>query len=246
MEPVGRMAHMGLAWSDEFDGPLDRTIWAPEVGGGGWGDGQLQEYTAASATVTADGCLALVARRDGERITSARLITKGRLHVRYGRVEARIKVPPGPGVWPAFWLLGADIDRAGWPACGEIDVMEYAGSDPTCVHGTLHGPGYAGLGAGIGRAYDTGRPLSSDFHVYAVEWTEDSIGWHVDGVEYQRLTPGDVPGPWPFRHPFYLLVNLAVGGNWPGNDAGGAQLPATMLVDWIRIHDASFVGAPHG
>ncbi len=236
--PGGHNGGMPQAWSDEFDGPLDLGVWTPETGGGGWGDDQLQVYAAANASVTADGRLALVARRENGTITSARLITKDRVHVRYGRVEARIKVPPGPGVWPAFWLLGADLDRVGWPACGEIDVMEYVGSRPTTVHGTLHGPGYAGLGAGIGTAYDLGRDLSAGFHVYGVQWAPDEIRWHVDGVEYQRLTPGDVPGPWPFRHPFYLLINLAVGGRWPGNDARGIRLPATVLVDWVRIHDA--------
>jgi beta-glucanase (GH16 family) len=232
------------AWSEEFNGPAgagpDPAVWVPEAGGGGWGDDQLQCYTSApaNASITDSGQLALVARRETDTgtITSARLTTHGRVHVRYGRVEARIKVPSGPGVWPAFWMLGADIDRVGWPACGEIDVMEYVGSEPRTVHGTVHGPGYAGVGRGIGRAHEVRDDLAGDFHVYGVEWTADHISWHVDGAEYQRLTPGDVPGPWPFRHFFYLLVNLAVGGSWPGNSADGLALPATMLVDWIRVH----------
>jgi beta-glucanase (GH16 family) len=231
-------------WADEFDGPPgsppDPAVWVPEVGGGGWGDDQLQHYTAspANAFVTGDGQLAVVARREAGVVTSARLITHHRLHVRHGRVEARVKVPAGPGVWPAFWMLGTDIDRVGWPACGEIDVMEHVGSEPSTVHGTAHGPGYAGVGRGIGRAHDTGAALADDFHVYGVRWADEQISWYVDGVEYHRLTPDDVPGPWPYRGFFYLLLNLAVGGRWPGNSADGLTLPATMLVDWVRVHDA--------
>jgi beta-glucanase (GH16 family) len=113
--------------------------------------------------------------------------------------------------------------------------MEYVGSDPQTVHGTIHGPGYAGVGSGIGRAHRTGVSLAGEFHVYGVHWTEDRISWHLDGAEYLRLHPADVPGGWPFRHPFFLVLNLAVGGNWPGNDPAGMTLPATMLVDWVRI-----------
>jgi len=228
-------------WSDDFDGPAgtrpDPAVWVPETGGGGWGDDQLQRYTSAPANafLTGAGHLALVARREGDAITSARLITKGRLHLRHGTVEARIKVPAGPGVWPAFWMLGADIDEVGWPACGEIDVMEYVGSEPHTVHGTVHGPGYAGVGRGIGGTHRLDVPLADDFHVYGVRWTGDRITWHLDGVEYHRVTPAGVPGPWPFRHPFHLLVNLAVGGSWPGNATGVPELPATLLVDWIRV-----------
>lgn len=222
-----------LVWADEFDGPATR--WRPELGGGGWGDDQLQHYTAANA-VRADGRLAIEARREADgTITSARLRTLGRLHVRYGRVEARIRVPAGAGLWPAFWMLGTDIDEVGWPACGEIDVMEHVGSEPLVAYGTAHGPGYAGIGRGAGGRLVCGEPLADDFHVFAVEWAEDLITWHLDDVEYFRLGPAGVPGPWPFRHPFYLLLNLAVGGSWPGNELTGEVLPATMLVDWVRV-----------
>jgi beta-glucanase (GH16 family) len=238
---------------EKFDRPSgsvpDPAVWVAEVGGGGWGDAQLQTYAAppANASITADGQLAIVARRatdpaDGRRpgtVTSARLVTKDRLTVQFGRVAARIRVPAGSGVWPAVWMLGAEIDEVGWPGCGEIDVMEYVGSDPIAVHGTLHGPGYAGVGGGIGRRHDTGIDLSEAFHTYGVDWASEHISWHVDGVEYFRLTPGDVPGPGPFRHPFYLLVNLAIGGSWPGNDPAGLTLPATMLIDWVRVFDST-------
>ena len=132
-------------------------------------------------------------------------------------------------------MLGHDIDEAGWPACGEIDVMEYVAIDPTRVHGTLHGPGYSGLAGGVGHAHDVGRPLAEHFHRYAVLWSPSRITWLLDDQPYYQLTPDDVPGPWPFDHDFYLLLNLAVGGAWPGNSGIEPNLPATMLVDWVRI-----------
>jgi len=230
-----------VVWSDDFDGPEGsppRTeFWQHEVGGG-WGDAQLQRYvdSTSTASITADGQLAITALREHDGVVSARLITKDRVLVSYGRVEARIKVPTGTGLWPAFWMLGSNIDEVGWPHCGEIDVMEYVSSEPTTVHGTVHGPGFAGVGAGIGHAHDSGVDLAADFHVYAVEWESERITWLLDDVPYFSLEPGGVPdGGWVFQHGFYLLVNLAVGGGWPGNDAA-ADLPASMLVDWVRVH----------
>lgn len=253
-----------LVWSDEFDGAAgdlpDPTVWRAELGGGGWGCGQSQTYTdhPANGSLDGEGHLALVARREPCRddggldaetamtVTSARLVTKGRLHLRYGRVEARVKVPRGRGLWPAFWMLGADIDDVGWPACGEIDVMEVVGSQPTVVHGTLHGPGYAGLEHGVGHGHDAGVDLAADFHVYGVEWTPGRITWRLDGEPYATLTPDDVPGDrWPFTHDHFLLLNLAVGGDWPGNANDDPPLPATLLVDWVRVYDGHVTaGAP--
>ena len=142
-----------MEWADEFDGPAGSPpsdAWVPELGPRG--AGELQRYTAANAALDGHGSLAIEARREpAGDVTSARLVTKDRVHVRYGRIEARIKVPSGQGMWPAFWMLGADIDAVGWPACGEIDVMEYVGSRPTAVHATVHGPGHAGIEHGIGR-----------------------------------------------------------------------------------------------
>jgi beta-glucanase (GH16 family) len=231
------------AWADEFDRPAGRgpdpAVWSHELGAGGWGCDQLQCYTSspANASVTAEGHLRVEARPagDGGPPTSARLVTRDRFETRYGRVAARLRVPAGAGLWSAFWMLGADIDRVGWPACGEIDVMEHVGSDPTAAHGTLHGPGYSGLAGGVGRRHDHGEALSDDFHVYAVDWSPGRVTWLLDDVPYGSLTPGDVPGPWPFEHPFYLLLNLAVGGAWPGLAAGDPDLPAALLVDWVRV-----------
>ena len=232
-------------WREEFAGEagasLSPAVWSAEVGGGGWGCGQRQTYTPdeANAQIRAGGQLAITALRAADpagSITSARLITKDRISVRYGRIEARMKVPGGRGTWPAFWMLGSNIDQVGWPACGEIDVMEHVGSDPGTVHGTLHAPGYCGLDGGLGRAHRPGDALVGEFHIYGVDWSEDSIVWLFDGDPYFRLTPSEVPGAvWPFNQPFYLLLNLAVGGAWPGNDTPPFDLPATLLIDWIRI-----------
>jgi beta-glucanase (GH16 family) len=250
-----------VMWSDEFDGPQGQPpsprSWRHETGGGGWGDQQAQEYTdaVANAQLTGEGCLAITARSEpvdpeaaaGQiRITSARLTTQGLVAARFGRVAARIRVPLGTGLWPAFWMLGTDIDTAGWPGCGEIDVVEHVGSEPTTVHGTVHGPGFAGVGHGLSRAHDTGVVLAEDFHVFAVDWQPQQITWSVDETEYHRITPSDLPASrWLFDHDFYVLVNLAVGGGWPGNEIcdpaafAKAVLPATMLVDWVRIHSAA-------
>jgi len=231
-------------WVDDFDGPAGTAPsarhWRAELGGGGWGDEQLQTYTDDPANVALDGAgrLAIVARRraaDGA-VTSARLITKGLVAARHGRIEARIKVPAGRGVWAAFWLLGTDIDAVGWPGCGEIDVMEHVGGRPHTVHGTLHGPGHAGLGGGIGASHDAAVALAGDFHVYAVDWAADRITWSLDGAPYSTLARADLPAEaLAVDGDCYLLLNLAIGGAWPGNAFDPAALPATMLVDWVRV-----------
>ncbi len=232
------------SWTETFEGtagsPPNRSLWTYERGGGGWGLHQDQIYTdsVANAVHTGDGQLAITARSEGGRITSARLITQHRFVMRYGHIEARIKVPGGRGTWPAFWMLGENLPEVGWPDCGEIDIMEHVGGDPDTVHGTLHGPGYSGLEDGIGESYDTGLDLSHDFHRYAVRWTTNEFSWWFNDHPYLRLNPGDVPGPWPFDQPFFLLLNLAIGGDWPGNADDRPDLPATMLVDWITVRGA--------
>jgi beta-glucanase (GH16 family) len=242
-----------MTWAQEFDGPKgappDPSIWVAEVGGGGWGDAQEQTYTQppANASLTGDGQLAIVAQADPDLgVTSARLTTRGRVAFRYGVIAARMKVPPGRGVWPAFWMLGTDIGEVGWPACGEIDVMEYVGGDPTSVHGTVHGPGFAGVGLGIGSRHAAASLLSEQFHDYAVQWQPGRLSWSVDGDEYFRVTPDAVPGPWPFDHPFFLVLNLAIGGTWPGNESVASALPAELLVDWIRVSgsEVTCIGNP--
>jgi beta-glucanase (GH16 family) len=251
-QPSPAPAGWQLTWSDEFDAPdgaaPDSSRWAFDLGGGGWGNNELQSYTdRRENSVIRNGALVIhVAREtftggDGIRrdYTSARLKTQSRFTQTYGRFEARIRIPRGQGIWPAFWMLGQDITTAGWPACGEIDIMENIGREPAMVHGTMHGPGYAG-GQSIGVAFTNagGRPFADDFHVFAIEWDAQAIRWYVDGTLYETRTPADLPAGarWAFDHPFFLLLNVAVGGNWPGSPDGTTTFPQEMLVDWVRVY----------
>ena len=230
-----------LDWSDEFDGPvLDKSTWVAETGGHGWGNRELQFYTARPENVrVSGGNLVIEARREdyqGSRYTSARIKTAGRKERTYGRYEARIRIPRGQGIWPAFWMLGADIASAGWPRGGEIDIMENIGKEPNLVHGTLHGPGYSGEKAVTKQlALDKGA-YADDFHVYAVEWEPREIRWYRDGILYHTARPDTVPGDWVFEHPFFVLLNLAVGGAWPGDPDATTVLPQQMLVDYVRVY----------
>jgi beta-glucanase (GH16 family) len=232
-----------LLAADEFDGPAGSApnpgIWRYDLGGGGWGNGELQGYTDSRRNSALDGAgnLVITARREADgSYTSARLTTQGTYSVQYGRVEARIKIPRGQGIWPAFWMLGADLPQVGWPACGEIDVMENIGREPGIIHGTVHGPGYSGA-EGIGAAATLPSGAFADaFHVYAVDWRPGSISWSVDGATYRTITPADTNGdPWVFDKPFFVILNVAVGGGWPGSPDGTTAFPQQMLVDWIRV-----------
>jgi beta-glucanase (GH16 family) len=248
-----------LLWHDEFSGPAGRppdpSVFVHEIGDGtassvpGWGNSELEYYTddLANAATDGNGNLVLTARAaDGSRAcyygpcqyTSARLKTLGKLEVGYGRVEARIRLPRGAGLWPAFWSMGTDIGEVGWPQTGEIDVMEWIGRQPSQVFGTIHGPGYSG-GASFGGSRDFGRDLSGETHTFAVEREPGEIRWYVDGILYHRATPSDVaPNQWVFDHPFFLLLNVAVGGNFGGPVAPGTVFPQSMAVDYIRVYGA--------
>ena len=240
-----------LVWGDEFstaDGSApDGSRWVHDLGGGGWGNNELQTYTdRRENSVIRDGMLVIRAVRErftgsdgiARDYTSARLKTLGRFTQTYGRFEARMRLPRGQGLWPAFWMLGEDIGTVGWPACGEIDIMENIGREPLLVHGTLHGPGYSGAqGIGASCPSPSGRPFADGFHVFAVEWEPQTIQWTVDGVVYQTRTPADLRGAgWVFEHPFFLLINVAVGGHWPGNPDPTTTFPQELLVDWVRVH----------
>ena len=235
-----------LVWSDEFSGavgtPPDPSKWSYDLGGGGWGNRELEVYTNDTKNVFQDGKGHLIIRavKSGDgTYTSARLKTKGKYEVTYGRVEARIRIPYGQGIWPAFWMLGADIGAAGWPACGEIDVMENRGVEPLIVRGTLHGPGYSGSRRGIASLYTspTARPFTDDFHVFSVDWSPGRILFLIDGNRYAEVTPSSLPQgtTWVFDHPFFILLNVAVGGEWPGNPDHSSVFPQTMSVDWVRV-----------
>jgi len=238
-----------LLWESEFDGPAGRSPdpdhWRFDVGVD-WGNEQLEYDTERLENVSLDGKghLAITARREtytgsaGTReYTSGRINTFDRFEQAGGKFEARIKLPRGRGLWPAFWMLGNDFARVGWPASGEIDIMEYRGQDSGVVIGSLHGPGYSGGGAITGRV-DTGLDLSTDFHVYAVEWFDDRITWLVDDTPYQTFSRASIPngGDWVFDHPFAILLNLAVGGRFVGPPDASTPFPQAMLVDWVRVY----------
>ena len=238
-----------LLWSDEFDGPAgtlpDSTRWQFDLGTD-WGNAQLEFTTDRPENVSLDGNghLAITAREEpyrGQPYTAGRIKTKDRFEFTHGRVEARIRVPVGQGYWPAFWMLGANIDEVGWPQCGEIDVMEYRGQEPHLLHGTIHGPGYSGDDA-IGADYVLdGAGFHEDFHVFAVDWDPDGITWSIDGETYNSIRPADLPegAEWVFDRPFFLLLNVAVGGRWVGPPDAGTEFPQSMLVDWVRVYRAS-------
>jgi beta-glucanase (GH16 family) len=236
----------GLLWQDEFEGPAgefpDPQKWRFDLGTG-WGNAQLEYDTDRPANVSLDGegHLAIIARREefqGQPYTSGRIKTKGLFERSGGRFEARIKLPVGQGIWPAFWLLGADIDEVGWPRCGEIDIMEYRGQEPRILHGSLHGPGYAGNTALTSTHVLAQGGFQLGFHVFAVEWAGDAITWLVDGYAYQTVTPADLPpgAHWVFDHPFFILLNVAVGGHWVGAPDASTEFPQAMLVDWVRVY----------
>jgi len=242
-------------WHDEFDGPagasFDRAKWVADTGGLGFGNQEREFYTTRTENVALDGQghLVITARAEPSSSgyqcwygrcthTSTRLKTKGLFAQRYGRFEARIHIPRGQGVWPAFWMLGDDIDSVGWPRSGEIDIMENIGREPAIAHGTLHGPGYSGAG-GIGRADTLSRgAYADDFHVFSVSWQPNEIRWFVDGRQYHRMTPADLPAgaAWVFDHPFFLLLNFAVGGGWPGDPDASTSFPQQMVVDYVRAY----------
>jgi beta-glucanase (GH16 family) len=240
-----------LTWNDEFNGPSgespDATKWIMEAGGNGWGNDELEYYTARRENVRQEnGTLLIEAVKeqftgsDGVKrdYTSARLKTQGRFSQAYGRFEARIRIPGGQGVWPAFWLLGEDISTVGWPSCGEIDIMENVGKEPATIHGSLHGPGYSASKSVTKSFTLPRRRFSDDFHVFAVEWEPQLIRFYVDDNLYATRTPADLPvgERWVFDHPFFLVVNLAIGGNMPGSPDSSTVFPQRMLVDYVRVY----------
>ena len=236
-----------LSWSDEFDGQAgakpDPSIWKPDVGGHGWGNQQLEFNSdrVENAQLSGEGTLQIIARKEtlgDNAYTSARLTTNGTFATGYSRVEARIKLPKGQGLWPAFWMLGQDFGEVGWPACGEIDIMEYRGEQPGSVLGTLHGPGFSG-GASVGETFVLGgSTFADDFHVFRVDIDPDHISWWVDDEQYARTTPADLPedGQWVFDHPFFLILNVAVGGHFVQPPTDDTPFPSTMEVDYVRVY----------
>jgi beta-glucanase (GH16 family) len=246
-----------LVWSDDFDGAPgtvpDARKWSMVTGGDGWGNQELQMYTdrPENAAVDGNGILVITARREplhdnpsdnpsDNPYTSARLTTKGIFAQRYGRFEARLKLPVGKGLWPAFWLLGDNVDEVGWPACGEIDIMEERGAQPWQISGAIHGPGHSGGNAIVAGFESPGRePLSNDFHTFALEWDPTELRFYVDQTLYQTVRQSRMPpsARWVYDHPFFLLLNLSVGGTFGGPPDATTPFPQTLQVDWVRVFE---------
>ncbi len=239
--------------------PPNPNKWTHEIGDGtlygipGWGNGEFQFYTDDPANASTDGAgnliISLQQTPAGDAsqcwygscdYTSARLISAQKNEFQYGRIEARALVPPGPaGLWPAFWMLGTNIGEVGWPQSGEIDIMEYVSKFPNEVFGTIHGPGYSG-GSGFGNTLNIPGGVAGDYHTFAVEWGPDEIHWFMDGINFHNATPDDVaPNEWVFNQPFYLILNLAIGGNFGGAIAGDMTLPQNLAVDYVRVYQAA-------
>lgn len=269
-----------LVMEDNFDtdGSLNNGIWDYEIGTGenGWGNSELQYYTDRTENVTVqNGVLLITANKEsfnGSSYTSARLVTKGKFEQKYGRFEARIRLPYGQGIWPAFWLLGANVEgeidddpnTLPWPYCGEIDIMEYRGQNPTTVLGTVHGPGYSG-GESISKSYTLENDrFDTGFHIFGIEWGPEYINFYIDDVLYNQITPEDLPtsappedicdglsverceelrprwNKWAFDRPFYIIMNVAVGGSFVGPPNAETVFPQTMLVDYVRVYKNKF------
>jgi len=246
-----------LAWHDEFDGAASSQPnpqnWGYDTGNGvnGWGNAEDEYYTdsADNAALDGQGHLLITAKTapltsgldcwNGPcAYTSARLLTRGKYDLTYGRVEARLRLPIGQGVWPGFWMLGSNFKTVGWPSCGELDIMENIGKEPGMVHATVHGLGYSGKG-GISKPYSLqAGKFSDDFHVFAVEWEPKEIRWYVDGQQYFSVSPDDVKdrGDWVFDRPFFIILNLAVGGSWPGEPDKTSTFPQALAVDYVRVY----------
>lgn len=281
-----------LVWADEFDvdGAPNPDNWVYDIGTGlnGWGNNELQYYTDRPENIVVqNGYLIITAREElfqGSNYTSARIKTKVSatdpdrgFERKYGRFEARIKLPSGKGMWPAFWMLGSNIEEErdddlstfSWPYCGEIDIMENAGSKPTIISGAIHGPGYSG-GEPILKEYDlVNDRVDSGFHIYGVEWGPNYVNFYVDDVLYKQITPEDLPNDplpegaedflstifpdpvelelytekwntWVYDQPFYMILNLAVGGLFDGPPNDDTVFPQTMLVDYVRVYKDKF------
>ena len=253
--PAPAKSSLTLVWSDEFNGPdgssPDPKKWAYDLGRKGWGNQELECYTNRLENAhIQSGNLVITAQKekfacsDGltSSYTSARLKTQGLFSQAYGRFEARIKIPAGQGMWPAFWMLGNDVTTSGWPTCGEIDIMENIGKEPGTVHGSLHGPSSAKRTSDTTAPFGlpAGQTFANQFHLYAVEWEPGVIRFYVDMNLYATFTQSQWPagGSWVFDHPFFIILNVAVGGIWPRSPDSTTQFPQQMLVDYVRVYSS--------
>jgi beta-glucanase (GH16 family) len=230
-------AGWALTWSDDFTGSSSLNDWTFLTGGTGWGNKELQYYDSRNASLAPGGGLVITAERNGYgqecwygscTYSGARLQTEGRFEQEYGLIEARIKLPSGTGLWPSFWMEGADINQVSWPASGEIDVIEVNNQHKDLVEAFAHAPD-----ENYGAYYTLPDALSAGYHVFGIDWTASGITWLVDGHAYGHIKA--YPG-WPFSQPFFLILDLAVGGVWPGSPTASTTFPASMDVSWIRVY----------
>ena len=248
--PIADYEGYQLVWHDEFDGnSINRENWTYDIGGWGWGNGEAQYYTDRPENSRVENGLLVIEARferfEHSYYTSARLKSEGLQEFQYGRIEARTKVPPGAGLWPAFWMLGSNFEssfdenganKSNWPFVGEIDIMEYIGREPNLIFGTAHGPGYSGA-LGLGRWNRQDYPIADEFHTYAIEWNYEGITWFYDGEPYftlEREAVGD--REWVFDHEFFIILNLAVGGTFPGTIGLDTKFPSNYYVDYVRVY----------
>jgi beta-glucanase (GH16 family) len=226
-------------WADEFDGnSVDGSKWGIDVATGGFGNNELEYYTNRQENVRVEGGnLIITARREdygGAQYTSGKLTTAGHFTTIYGKFEMRAKIPTGQGIWPAFWMLGENIGQVGWPACGEIDIMEHIGKEYGTVHGSTHGVGTDHTGG------TNNGDIHNNFHTFAANWQPDHIDFLIDDNVYYTVQKS-WGGDWPFDHTqMFIILNLAVGGNWPGNPDGSTQFPQEFVIDYVRVFEQTF------
>jgi beta-glucanase (GH16 family) len=247
VEPIQQLPERNfeLVWSDEFEGDSatlpNAEKWTYDLGTGqnGWGNNELQSYTNNPRNVSLDGKGNLVItaiKNSNGSYTSARVKTQGLFTHQFGKIEARIKTPTGHGMWPAFWMLGNNITTVSWPQCGEIDIMEQKGKFSNITYGTIHGPGYSGGEAISGSFTLANDRFDNDFNIYAVEWNESKIDFFVNNYLYKRIKPAEVKGEWVFNQPFFIIMNIAVGGNFVGPPNEFTPFPGTMTIDYVRAY----------
>jgi beta-glucanase (GH16 family) len=231
---------MALVWSDEFDGDsVNLQNWTYDLGANGWGNNEWQDYTNSAANSSvAEGVLTITARQNGSSYTSARLKTQGLQDFQYGRIDIRAKLPEGQGIWPALWMLGINITDGGWPQCGEIDIMEMVGHEPSTIHGTAHWGSSWDVHQYSGESIElsNGQAFSEQFHLFSIDWQQDEIKWYMDDQLFYSISPNQMNGqPYPFNASFFFIMNIAVGGNWPGYPDASTVFPQEMVIDCVRV-----------
>lgn len=229
-----------LVWEDNFDGDnLNSDIWNFELGDGcpnlcGWGNNELQVYTQNNHELK-DGLLTITARHENSGYTSSKINTQGNREFQYGRIEVKAKLPTGKGLWPAFWMLGSNIKEVGWPLCGEIDILEYVGKEPETIFTTLHTAD--SHGSSINTRKDVVKGIEEGFHVYAIDWTKDKIDFYIDNnLFYSFLPKNKSVEVWPFDQPFYMILNVAIGGNFGGAEVDDSIFPQEFVIDYVRVY----------